>query len=316
MSSPRHRASGQSPTCLAAALVFMIGVVLAAASTLYNSLEPLAAPSVPLPLGTEAHIVAVDIPTKSVHSGHIPVPSLVSVSEKTFEDFQFVHPHCAIIGERWLAADDQGYMAGLLPINEYALYAEVEPPWQDMNLMDCDSRETFTKVSADSTFQCSVGADVLNDTLVNHSTQLIPVQVGLELLNGFISDLPVDMDHVADLKSGASASPLAFNPVLVSAQLTDLVPCVDGDDLLDGLLVPVDNQATHRDTWIDTMLCWLASSCILQDFLLLSTWATQVWIWLANAKGIAWKAAAGFAQIFLVTPKWQFGRHPNSRRTQ
>eukprot|EP00971_Amphidinium_carterae_P243937 4844014-Amphidinium_carterae.1 len=263
-------------------------------------------------------MVADGLPIKIAPSGHKLVPSLVSVPEKTFEDFQVVHPHSAPAGDRRLAADDQDSFVGVILVNESVLNVKAKPPWQDLNLVVCDPRETFTKVRIDPVLQHDVSADVLtNGAQDNYLTKWISVPVGLELpSDSFISDSSIVMDHVVDLESGVLAPPLAFDTIQSPVQSIDVMPCVDCANLHDGLLASVVNQVKSSDTWMDTMLCWLASGFFLQDFLLLSTWASQVFVCLANAKGIAWKAAAGLAQTFLVAPKWQLGKHPNSRKAQ
>eukprot|EP00971_Amphidinium_carterae_P232347 4610485-Amphidinium_carterae.1 len=202
MSSPRHRASGPSLTCLAAALVLMIGVVSAAATILYNSLEPHVAHTVSLSLG-DANVAAVDFSAKSVLSGHKLDPSLVSVSEKTLEDFQVPRQHSHPTDYCWPAADDQDFIVGVPLANESVINVNADPYWQDSNLMACDLRETSTKVHIDPVSQGGVCADVItNGTLVNHLLQLIPVHVSSELLpDNFILDTPIDKDHVVDLES-------------------------------------------------------------------------------------------------------------------
>eukprot|EP00971_Amphidinium_carterae_P021718 428416-Amphidinium_carterae.1 len=317
MSSPRLRASCPSFACLAAALVFMIGMVSAAATILFNSLEPLVAQPVPPSLDVE-FVDSADFFAKSVHSGHELETSFVSVSEKTFEDFQVLCPRKLHSESGRLDVDTQDFNVGASPINVSVVKVNDEHYFQDSNLWACDLSVNSTKVHFDLFSQDSVCAEVnAYGTLVNYLIQPIPVHVGLESPSDRLTlDTPFDKDHVVDLESGATAPPLALDFIQPSDQVIDVVLCVDCDTFQDGLLVTGVNQVCYVDTWMDVVLCWLASGCLLQDFLLLSTWASQVWLWLAGAKGLAWRAAAGLAQTFLVSSKWQQGKHPNSRKTK
>eukprot|EP00971_Amphidinium_carterae_P087401 1729139-Amphidinium_carterae.1 len=180
----------------------MIGVVSAAATILYNSLEPHVARTVSQSLDDE-NVAAADFSAKSVLCGHKLDPSLVSVPEKTFEDFQVPCQHCHSTDHCWLAADDQDFIVGVPLANESDINVNADPYWQDSNLIACELRETPTKVHIDPVSQGGVSAVVFtNGTLVNHLLQLIPVHVSAELFpDNSILDTPIDKDHVVDLES-------------------------------------------------------------------------------------------------------------------
>eukprot|EP00971_Amphidinium_carterae_P352604 6492670-Amphidinium_carterae.1 len=216
----------------------------------------------------------------------------------------------------------------------------------DAHFFDQCSSGTEATVVPD--FQCVRCMDVYhNGTTDVLLLQLVSMHAGLDVNGAFLilanaSDHAVNLDvdgmvQRNDLSSAYKSVPVIAGDFVLGIHLLLVGHLVHGDDLAiqhscEGLVsseslfqpskvfvhssVVLSDVDPHCATSIDKLLTWLMSGTLLKDFLLLSTWASQALVWLLSMKRFAWTLVVGFAQIYLVAPKWQVGKHPVSGKAR